>query len=58
VHLQRAADFMAQGSTSVRGNIVWRSLAPLPSRTVISRRSKSTSFTRNRSASIKRMPVP
>jgi hypothetical protein len=35
-----------------------RSFAPLPSRTTITWRSKSMSFTRKDRASIRRMPVP
>ena len=40
------------------GNIVTLSLKPLPSRIRISRRLKSTSFTRNRRHSIMRIPEP
>jgi len=47
-----------QGPISACGNIVMRSFAPFPSRTTISARSKSTSFTRSRTHSINRIPVP
>jgi hypothetical protein len=40
------------------GNIVIRSFIPLPSRTTIARWSKSTSFTRKRTPSMMRNPVP
>ncbi len=48
----------ATAPRSDRGSMVRRSLPPLPSRTVISLRSKSTSLTRSRTHSIRRMPVP
>ena len=44
--------------SSVRGSGTRRSFPPLPLRTTISRRPKSTSFTRSRTASIKRIPAP
>ena len=40
------------------GSITTRSLPPLPSRTMIWPRAKSTSLTRSRSSSRKRRPVP
>jgi conjugative relaxase-like TrwC/TraI family protein len=43
---------------SLSGNIVTRSLNPLPSRTTIWLSAKSTSFTRNRMPSIRRIPEP
>jgi len=41
-----------------RAGTVTRSLLPFASRTTISRRSNSTSFTRNLSPSSRRIPVP
>ena len=46
------------GPASVAGSTVRRSRPPLPSRTTISLRMKSTSLTRSRSPSISRIPVP
>ncbi len=40
------------------GSIVTRSFCPLPSRTMICPRSKSTSLTRRRMHSISRKPLP
>jgi hypothetical protein len=42
----------------LRGSIVMRSFAPLPSRTTISPRVNSTSFTRSRTPSMMRIPEP
>src|SRR6266851_4134429 len=46
------------GVFAAEGSIVTRSLAPLPARTAIWLRSKSTSFTRSCAASRSRRPAP
>ena len=47
-----------EGSFRATGNIVRRSRSPLPARTMISLRAKSTSFTRSRRHSRRRRPLP
>ncbi len=52
------ASCLRNTGTTADGSIVTRSFFPLPSRTKINPRSKSTSFTRRRRHSILRIPVP
>jgi len=53
-----ASRCLARSRAAAAGSIVTRSLAPLPARTVIWLRSKSTSFTRSWAASRSRRPAP
>jgi len=55
---RRAASCASRPVRQEWGNGTTRSLRPLPSRTTIMPRSMSTSLTRNRTASIKRIPEP
>lgn len=55
---REVANFWCKSGINVLGSITTRSLLPLPLPTTITRRSKSTSLTRNDNPSDKRIPVP